>query len=108
MNGLVETIKYNVIMPTIKLKYTLIKNIKWKTVRNCPNVSLQSHVCVPAGGRGHPAGGGEAGEDQRCAERTTISTLQVQSSAARWMLHIHVVLPLDSYEAINCHPVDNP
>lgn len=34
-----------------------------------------------AGSCGHPAGGREAGEDQRCAERTTKASLQVKTSS---------------------------
>ena len=36
-----------------------------------------THHCV-TGGCGHSVGGGEACKDQRCAERTTGTTLQVQ------------------------------
>lgn len=47
---------------------------KWKM--------LTMHV-PPAGGSGHPAGGGEAGKDQGCAEGTARSSLQVETSAGQ-------------------------
>lgn len=37
-------------------------------------------MCVNPGSGGHPAGGGEAGKDQRRVEGATKATLQVESS----------------------------
>lgn len=45
-------------------------------------MNSSDNTCIPTGGCGHPAGGGEAGEDQRCAERAASTTLQVQAAAA--------------------------
>ena len=60
---------------TLKQNHLLIQT----SVISCVKILID--VCV-SGGCGHPAGGGEAGKDQRCVERTAKTTLQVHTSAA--------------------------